>query len=105
MSEEALGLELAEAGLRFEKQELLPIFYREHVIGQHRLDRLVEGCVIVEWKAITALENVRYAILRSYLKAASLNDALLFNFATPRLTVKRVGREYKPEQDHEQPSF
>ena len=38
-------------------------------------------------------------------EAGLRNDALLFNFATPRLTLKRVGREYKPEQDHEQPSF
>jgi GxxExxY protein len=102
MYEEALALELASAGLRFERQKLLPVFYREHVIGEHRLDLVVEGKVIVELKAISDLENIHYAIVRSYLKAANLNDALLLNFASTRLTVKRVGREYRPKIESEE---
>lgn len=94
--EEAVAIELAAAGISFERQKLLPIFYREHLIGEHRLDFLVEGKVIVELKAIAALEDVHYAIVRSYLKAANLEDGLLLNFATSRLTIKRVGREYHP---------
>ena len=52
MYEEALSIELAAAGLAFERQKLLPIFYREHLIGEHRLDLLVEGEVIVEFKGL-----------------------------------------------------
>src|SRR6266513_1943121 len=96
MYEEALGIELAAAGILFERQKLLPIFYREHLIGEHRLDFLVEGKIIVELKAISALEDVHYAIVRSYLKAANLEDALLLTFASVRLIVKRVGCEYHP---------
>ena len=96
MYEEALAIELAAAGLTFERQKLLPVFYREHLIGEHRLDFLVEQKVILELKAISALEDIHFAIVRSYLKAANLDDALLLNFATARLTVKRVGREYHP---------
>ena len=99
--EEALTIELAAAGISFERQKLLPIFYREHLIGEHRLDFLVEGKVIVELKAIAALEDVHCAIVRSYLKAANLEDGLLLNFATPRLTIKRVGREYHPTTERE----
>jgi len=96
MYEEALAIELAAAGLTFERQKLLPVFYREHLIGEHRLDFLVEQKVILELKAISALEDIHFAIVRSYLKAANMDDALLLNFATARLTVKRVGREYHP---------
>jgi len=96
MYEEALAIELAAAGINFERQKLLPVLYHEHLIGEHRLDFLVERKVILELKAITALEDIHFAIVRSYLKAANLNDALLLNFATARLTVKRVGREYHP---------
>jgi GxxExxY protein len=99
--EEALTIELAAAGMSFERQRLLPIFYREHLIGEHRLDFLVQGKIIVELKAIAALEDVHYAIVRSYLKAANLEDGLLLNFATPRLTIKRVGREYHPTTERE----
>src|SRR5215471_1506173 len=96
MYEEALAIEFASATIRFERQKLLPVFYREHLIGEHRLDFLVEQKVILELKAISALEDIHFAIVRSYLKAASLDDALLLNFASARLTVKRVGREYRP---------
>jgi GxxExxY protein len=96
MYEEALAVELVAADVTFERQKLLPVFYREHLIGEHRLDFLVEQKVILELKAISALEHIHFAIVRSYLKAANLDDALLLNFATARLTVKRVGREYHP---------
>ena len=96
MYEEALAIELTAASLAFERQKLLPVFYREHLIGEHRLDFLVQSKVIVELKAISALEDVHFAIVRSYLKAANLHDALLLNCASVRLIVKRVGREYHP---------
>jgi GxxExxY protein len=96
MYEEALAIESAAAAISFERQKLLPVFYREHLIGEHRLNFLVEEKVILELKPISALEDIRFAIVRSYLKAANLDDALLLNFATALLTVKRVGREYHP---------
>lgn len=99
--EEAMAFELVEAGLFYERQKLLPIFYREHVIGEHRLDLVVERKVIVELKAISRLEDIHFAIVRSYLKASNLNDALLLNFAAARLTIKRVGREYHPKSEDE----
>ena len=97
--EEALAIEFSAARISFERQKLLPIFYREHLIGEQRLDFLVEQKVILELKAIAGFENIHFAILRSYLKASNLNDGLLLNFATPRLTVKRVGREYHPNEE------
>src|SRR5215471_1583456 len=96
MYEEALAIEFAAAGISFERQKLLPVLYREHLIGEHRLDFLIEWKVILELKAISELEDIHFAIVRSYLKASNLNDAPLLNFATTRLTVKRVGREYHP---------
>src|SRR5439155_5778167 len=68
MYEEALAIELAAAGVSFERQKLLPVFYREHLIGEHRLDFLVEQKVILELKAISALEEIYFAIVRTYLK-------------------------------------
>ena len=101
MYEEALAIELTAAGLVFERQKLLPVFYWEHLIGEHRLDFVVEQKVILELKAISALEDIHFAIVRSYLKAANLHDALLLNFASTRLIVKRVGREYHPTNKSE----
>jgi GxxExxY protein len=97
MYEEALAIDLAAAGINFERQKLLPVFYRGHLIGETptRFPKMT-FCSTIELKAISALEDIHFAIVRSYLKAANLDDALLLNFATTRLTVKRVGREYHP---------
>ncbi len=88
--EAALVVELNRAGLRVERRKVLPIYYRDVLVGEHRLDLLVEDTIIVELKAICALEDIHFAIVRSYLKAARLEHGLLFNFATMPLTVKRV---------------
>jgi GxxExxY protein len=92
--EEALAIEFEECGLKFERQKTVPVLYRGRPIGEHRLDFLVEGCVIVELKAVKALEDVLFAVVRSYLKACALETALLMNFAAMPMTIRRVGREH-----------
>ena len=62
------------------------------------MDFLVEEKIIVELKTISALEDIHFAIGRSYLKATNLEDGLLLNFATAPLTIKRFCREL-PAQD------
>ena len=74
-------------------QKPIPLFYRDQQIGEHRLDFVVEDRIMEELKAVEALENVHFAIVRSYLKAAGLADGLIVNFSTMPLTVKRVRRE------------
>jgi GxxExxY protein len=92
--EEALAIEFEACGLKFERQKTVPVAYRGRPIGEHRLDFLVEGCVIVELKAVKALEDVFFAVVRSYLKASALETALLMNFAAMPMTIRRVGREH-----------
>ena len=91
--EQALAVEFAIRGIAFVRQKSIPLFYRDHQIGEHRIDFLLEDKIIVELKAIEALEKVHFAIVRSYLKAAGLSDGLILNFSSMPLTVKRVCRE------------
>jgi len=91
--EQALAIEFKHAGLSFQRQFRVSLHYREELIGEHRLDFLVAGRIVVELKAIQALENVHFAMVRSYLKATNLHSGLLLNFAAMPLTIKRVGRE------------
>jgi GxxExxY protein len=88
--EMALAIELRRAGLKVEQQKILSLTYRDMPIGEHRLDLLVENKIVVELKAISALEDIHFAIVRSYLKAAGLEHGLLLNFASIPLTIKRV---------------
>ena len=91
--EEALAAEFDHLGISYERQQTIRIEYRAKPIGEHRLDFLVEGKVVVELKAVNAIEDDHFAIVRSYLKATNLQSALLLNFASMPLTTKRVGRE------------
>ena len=91
--EQALAVEFALCGIAFVRQKPIPLFYRDHQIGEHRLDFLVEEKIVVELKAIDSLDKVHFAIVRSYLKASGLADGLILNFSSMPLTVKRVQRE------------
>src|SRR5882672_6506708 len=91
--EEALAVEFALSGIQVIRQKPIALFYKDHQIGEHRLDFLVEEKIVVELKAISALEDIHFAIGRSYLKAGGLQDGLLLNFATVPLTIKRFCRE------------
>ena len=91
--EEAMCIELDDTGIAYERQRAIPLTYRGRPIGEHRLDLLVGGRVVVELKAIAALDKIHFAVVRSYMKAVGCEVGLLLNFATMPLTVKRVGRE------------
>ena len=92
--EEALGVELSSQDLRFQRQLPLTVYYGEKAIGEHRLDLLVEKCLVVELKAVKEFDPIHFAVVRSYLKAAKCELGLLLNFGATTLQVKRVGREW-----------
>jgi len=91
--EEALAVEFERQAIRNERQKVVPIYYHGRKVGEHRLDFLIEECLIVENKAVSELDPIFFVIVRSYLKAAGKREALLFNFAAMPLTIKRVGPE------------
>ena len=91
--EQALAVECAVSGIPFVRQKPIALFYHDTQVGEPRLNFLLAPKVIVELKAIKALEDIHFAIGRSYLKAMNLEDGLLLNFATSPLTIKRFCRE------------
>lgn len=91
--EEALAVELGERGIPFERQKRVAVCYHGQPVGEHRLDLLVADCLIVENKALRELDDVFFVVVRSYMKATGLRHALLLNFGTMPLTIKRVGPE------------
>jgi GxxExxY protein len=92
----ALTVELRRAGIRYEQQKPVDIFYLGEVVGQHRLDLLVEGVLLVDLKAVSAIEDVFFALARAQMRAAGIADGLILNFATMPLTIKRVGPGLSP---------
>jgi GxxExxY protein len=89
--ERALCVELAARGIKFEQQKIIKVFHRGVEVGEHRLDVLVERVLLVELKAAREIEDIFFAIGRSQMKAAGIQDGLILNFASMPLTIKRIG--------------
>jgi GxxExxY protein len=94
--EEALCIELDNLRIPYERQKTLEIRYLNHKIGEHRLDLLVDGRLVVELKAIQSLDPIHFSTVRSYMKALGLESGIIINFSSMPMTVKRVGRELTP---------
>ncbi len=86
----ALAIEQQKQGISFERELEMPIFYDGEEIGMRRVDFLVEGKVMVELKAIIALEDVHLAQAINYLEAYQLEVGLLLNFGTKSLEFRRL---------------
>jgi GxxExxY protein len=78
--EAALCIELELAGLKYNRQMVFPVLYKGQRIGEHRLDILVEGRVIVELKSIERMEPLFEAQMLSYLRLTGKKVGLLINF-------------------------
>jgi GxxExxY protein len=86
--ENGLALELREAGFGVEQQHPIEVRYRGVVIGEYVADLIVDGEVIVEVKAVSAIDPAHEVQLVNYLKATGCEVGLLINFGR-KLRVKR----------------
>jgi GxxExxY protein len=89
--ESAMAIELAENELRFERQVQAPILYREQLLGEHRIDLVVEKAVVVELKSVERFDRVFEAQILTYLKLTGLKTGLLINFNS-RLVTEGIRR-------------
>ena len=90
--EKALVIELRKRGLQVDRQFEMVIQYDDEEVGRHQLDLFVEQTIVVELKATKNLEDIHFAVVRSYLKAVGKQHGLLLNFAKVTLEIKRVIR-------------
>ena len=67
------------------------------LIGQRRVDFLVEEKICVELKALLNLEPVHFAQARNYLEVYNFEVGLLINFGSISLQYKRLKNpKHKP---------
>ena len=88
-----LAIELDRARLSFSREVEQPIFYRGVEVGTRRADFIVGNRVVVELKALTALEDVHIAQAKNYVVAYDLEIGLLINFGAVRLEYKDIFNE------------
>ena len=86
----ALAIEFEFAGINFQREKEMEIFYLGRHIGTRRVDFFVEEAIMVELKALTALEDVHLAQALNYLEAYKMEIGLLINFGAKSLQFKRL---------------
>src|SRR3954452_12168378 len=83
--------ELTKRGLRVQKEVPVPVVYEDvRLDAGYRLDLLVEGCVIVELKAVEKLHPVHEARVITYLKLTGHRILINFNTKLIKDGIKRV---------------
>lgn len=92
--ENALAHELRKASLGVREQHPVQVRYEGVLVGDFVADLLIEEAVLLELKAVQALDGVHVAQCMNYLRATGLRVCLLMNFARPRLEIKRIVHKY-----------
>jgi GxxExxY protein len=90
--ERALCVELSARGTAFVRQSSVPVFYKGILVGEYRVDLVVEDRVVVEVKSVDALAGVHRAQLLAYMRVLRLQYGLLLNFygEVLRTGIRRV---------------
>jgi len=89
--ENALAFELRKAKIPFAQRKYIEVFYEGVKVGKYLADLGVEDRVIVEVKAVQALDDAHIAQGLSYLRATGLGTCLLINFGKAKIEVRRLG--------------
>ena len=88
--ENALLIELLNMGLKAKAQVPINISYKGKIVGEYFADIVVEDKIILELKAVEALEKIHEAQLLNYLKATKYKVGLLVNFTHPKAIIRRL---------------
>lgn len=91
--ENALAIELEEAGVPFERQKKIDVRYKNRIVGDFVCDFLIAGQLIVELKSTLGLVPANEVQTVNYLTATGINEGLLLNFGAPKLQFKKKFRQ------------
>ena len=86
----ALANEIRRCRLLAMLQHLIQVKYEGAAVGDFFADLPVQDEVLVELKAVKALDEIHLAQCLNYLKATGLKVGLLANFGNPKIEIRRV---------------
>jgi len=99
----ALVNRLKKAGLTVETGHQLPVYFEGDIVGNFTTDIIVEGRLLLELKAVSALVAAHEVQLVHYLTATKIDTGLLLNFGSKSLEIKRRTRGYLTSNLMEEP--
>ena len=86
----ALEIEFKNVGLAYESKKNIPILYEGQNIGIYQPDFVIENKVLIELKALPEIGRPQTEQVWSYLKGCEYKLALLINYGSTYLEIKRI---------------
>lgn len=86
----ALSVELQSRGVPHICEFKMPIVYKGEQIGTRQVDFFINSTLMVELKALSALEPAHLTEAKNFLDAYNLESGLLLNFGTRSLEIKNL---------------
>jgi GxxExxY protein len=90
--ESAMCLEFDDVGMPYERQSRAPAYYKGRLLGEYRIDLVVEDSVLVEIKSVERMNPVFEAQMLTYLRLTGKPLGLVLNFNSRLLKegIKRL---------------
>jgi GxxExxY protein len=86
----AMAIALREAGLRFEREVKIVVYFRGQPIGVFKADALVESVVLLEYKAGRGLDPSWEEQLLNHLRNTRVELGLMLFFGRRPLVKRRI---------------
>ncbi len=86
----ALCEEFQRLGIKYREQIIIPVLFKEIIIGKQILDFLIEDKIILEIKRGNRFSQHDITQVISYLKSAKLHLAILARFCSKGVVFKRI---------------
>jgi GxxExxY protein len=102
--EEALAIGFKQAGLRFERQKILTVWFRGYKLGEFKADMVVEDQVLLELKAGRAIERSHEPQLLNYLRCSEIEVGLILNFG-PHPQFRRLAFDNRRKKPLARPDY
>lgn len=86
----AFEIELRNAGIPYECEVVVPLYYKNQFISHMRLDLVVSKNMIIELKSVKSIKDDEIQQLNRYLKTTGNEYGFLINFGPESVDVRKL---------------
>ena len=84
----AFEVALRKAGIYYETERIIPVFYEGQNVGHVRADLIVDRKCVIELKAVGKLNDTYRIQTQNYMQLLGLDEGFLINFPDKRVPIE-----------------
>lgn len=84
----ALAVEFGLRSIPFKRESAVQLDYKGHIVGEGKIDFLIADQLVVELKAVTAINDIHMMQTISYIRMRNDRAGLILNFRVPAMNSK-----------------